>query len=64
MLVLLRKPGQTIMIGDDIAVSVLGIHRLNQVKLGINAPHDIRVLRKELYTSSPESGLNRLICLQ
>ena len=52
MLVLGRKPGEKLCIGNNISVTVLGIHG-NVVKLGIEAPRDVRVLRSELQRSIP-----------
>lgn len=48
MLNLTRKPGETINIGDDITVTVLAV-KDNQVKLGVNAPKDVKVFREEIY---------------
>jgi carbon storage regulator len=48
MLVLTRKPNQSIMIGDDIEVSVLSVMG-EKVRIGINAPQDIPVFRTEIY---------------
>ncbi len=48
MLVLTRKPNQTIMIGDDIEVSVLSVAG-EKVRIGISAPKDIPVFRTEIY---------------
>ena len=48
MLILTRKPGETIRIGDDIAISVIEI-RGNQVRIGITAPRDVTVHREEVY---------------
>jgi carbon storage regulator len=48
MLVLTRKPNQSIMIGDDIEVSVLSVVG-EKVRIGINAPQDIPVFRTEIY---------------
>lgn len=48
MLILGRKITETIMIGDDITVTVLAINN-NQVKIGISAPRDVPVHREEIY---------------
>ncbi len=48
MLILTRKSGETIRIGDDVAVSVIEI-RGNQVRLGITAPRNVTVHREEVY---------------
>ncbi|WP_290654463.1 carbon storage regulator CsrA [Idiomarina sp.] len=48
MLLLTRKPGETINIGNNITVTVIGV-KDNQVKLGINAPDDVKVYREEIY---------------
>ena len=48
MLVLDRKLGESIMIGDDIEISIVGI-RGEKVRLGISAPKDVPVHRKEVY---------------
>jgi len=48
MLVLTRKPNQSIMIGDDIEVSVLSVVG-DKVRIGIHAPQDIPVFRTEIY---------------
>ena len=50
MLVLTRKTNQSIMIGDDIEVSVLAVSR-DKIRLGITAPRSIPVFRKEVYLS-------------
>lgn len=55
MLVLTRKIGETIQIGDQIEVTVLSIHG-DQIKLGINAPKDVDIYRKEVYLSIKESN--------
>ena len=48
MLVLTRHTGETIMVGNDIKIVVLGV-RNNQVKIGIEAPEEIAVHREEIY---------------
>lgn len=48
MLILTRRTGETMMIGDDVTVTVLGV-KGNQVRLGVNAPRDVEVHREEIY---------------
>lgn len=48
MLILTRRVGETIMIGEDITVTVLGV-KGNQVRVGVNAPRDVDVHREEIY---------------
>lgn len=48
MLILTRRMGESLMIGDDVAVTVLDI-RGNQVRIGVNAPKEIAVHREEVF---------------
>jgi carbon storage regulator len=48
MLILTRRVGETLMIGDSVSVTVLGV-KGNQVRIGINAPKDVAVHREEIF---------------
>ena len=55
MLVLSRKPMQSIMIGPDIKITIVKVER-NQVRIGIEAPRDLTILREELTGSAPDNA--------
>ena len=55
MLVLTRKTNQSIMIGDDIEISILSVTG-DKVRIGIDAPRDVAVFRKEVYEVIDERG--------
>ena len=47
MLILTRRVGETLMVGDDVTVTVLGV-KGNQVRIGVNAPKEVAVDREEI----------------
>ena len=53
MLVLTRKQGEKIRIGNDIVLTVVGVSD-NQIKIGIEAPEDVKILREEIYLKVKE----------
>jgi carbon storage regulator len=55
MLVLTRKTGEAIQIGEDIEISVVSV-KGDQVKLGINAPKNVEIHRKEIYLTTQEEN--------
>ena len=55
MLVLTRKTNQSIMIGDDVEVTVLAVSK-DKIRIGISAPREISVFRKEVYLSMKGEG--------
>lgn len=58
MLILSRRLGESLMVGDDVVVTVLGV-KGNQVQLGINAPRDKAVHREEIYKKINASPAER-----
>lgn len=48
MLILTRRVGESLMVGDDITITVLGV-KGNQVRIGVDAPKDVAVHREEIY---------------
>jgi len=65
MLILTRKVGEVIMIGDDIVVKVLGV-RSGQVKIGIEAPRELPVHRHEIFEriKSEDGAQDRASCIK
>jgi len=57
VLILTRKVGESLIIGDDISMTILGV-KGNQVRIGINAPRDVGVHREEIYLRIKESEGN------
>jgi carbon storage regulator len=55
MLILTRRVGETVMIGNEITVTVLGV-KGNQVRIGVNAPKDVAVHREEIYDRIKREG--------
>ena len=55
MLILTRRVGESLMVGDDITITVLGV-KGNQVRIGVNAPRDVAVHREEIYNRIQDDG--------
>ena len=57
MLILTRRVGETLVIGDNVRVTVLGV-RGHQVRIGVDAPKDISVHREEIYQRIKDEGID------
>jgi len=60
MLILTRRVGETLMIGDEVTVTVLGV-KGNQVRIGVNAPKDVAVHREEIYDRIKRAAMKLLL---
>ncbi|HAN68486.1 MAG TPA: carbon storage regulator [Halieaceae bacterium] len=56
MLILTRRVGESLMVGDNITITVLGV-KGNQVRIGVNAPKDVAVHREEIYNRIQEGDV-------
>jgi len=63
MLILTRRVGETLMVGDEVAVTVLGV-KGNQVRIGVNAPKEVSVHREEIYQRIQREKLQKLTHLE
>ena len=60
MLILTRRVGESLMIGDEVNVTVLGI-KGSQVRIGVNAPKDVAVHREEIYQRIQQENSDRAV---
>jgi carbon storage regulator len=59
MLILTRRVGESLMVGDEVTITVLGV-KGNQVRIGVNAPKDVGVHREEIYQRIQREKLTKL----
>lgn len=59
MLILTRRVGESLMVGDDVTITVLGV-KGNQVRIGVNAPKEVGVHREEIYQRIQKEKLQKL----
>ncbi|OCG31913.1 carbon storage regulator [Gilliamella sp. Choc4-2] len=59
MLILTRRVGETLIIGDDIVITILGV-KGNQVRIGINAPKEVSIHREEIYNRIHQAQQNKI----
>lgn len=59
MLILTRRVGETLMIGDEVSVTVLGV-KGNQVRIGVNAPKEVAVHREEIFQRIQKEKIDKL----
>jgi len=62
MLILTRRVGESLMIGDEVNVTVLGI-KGNQVRIGVNAPKDVSVHREEIYQRIQQENSDKVAAI-
>lgn len=63
MLILTRRVGETLMVGDEVSVTVLGV-KGNQVRIGVNAPKEVSVHREEIYQRIQREKIDKLTHLE
>lgn len=63
MLILTRRVGETLMIGDQVTVTVLGV-KGNQVRVGISAPKDVSVHREEIFQRIQRSDVEEALLIE
>jgi carbon storage regulator len=59
MLILTRRVGESLMVGDDVTITVLGV-KGNQVRIGVNAPKEVGVHREEIYQRIQREKIQKL----